>query len=123
MRKSNGRRHQGACDVGHGKRLICSNHAQAVRTLLAGVSARNFSAQRHDSVLIVACQLRQLDRLAFVEHLPDYSVSACCLLVMSQSRDSASCMMPCTCPSTTQDGEFVCQTALGGGMAPMMIHL
>ena len=69
-RKNNGRRHQGAGDVGYGERLVCSKCAQAMRILLARLSASNFRAQRHDSGLILACQLRQLNRLALVEHLP-----------------------------------------------------
>ena len=37
---------------------------------------RSFSAQRHDRVPILACRLRQLERLACIEHLPHVCISA-----------------------------------------------
>lgn len=63
-------------DVGTAERLVCSDPARALRSLLAGPASRSFRTQRHDSVLILACWLRQSDCLACAEHLPHVRISA-----------------------------------------------
>ena len=73
---NNGGQHQGAYNVIYGERFVRSDPAQASRVLAVGPLSRSISAQRHDSVLVLACRLCQLERLACVEHLPHFCISA-----------------------------------------------
>ena len=49
--------------------------ARPLRFLVARPVARSFSAQRHDSIPILAYRLSQLERLACIEHLRHFSIS------------------------------------------------
>ena len=66
----------GTSNVGHGECLVRSDAGRALRCLAARLVSRSFSAQRHDSVPILACRLRQLERLACIEDLQQFCISA-----------------------------------------------
>ena len=58
------------CNIGYAQHAGCGGAARSLRGTAGGSGARHLSAQRSGGAPVPVCQLRQLDRLGLIQHLP-----------------------------------------------------